>query len=125
MPPPDAESNSESPLQKWVGPVLDTTATGTSPARMAMLSETESRLLANLLDALDRLFDRECSAVDLAALLFASSVALGGTRMADVIDSARMQLEITIRSGSSGEGLYGAALQATADLRRELARLDI
>ena len=89
-----------------------------------MLPETESRLLANLLDALDRLFDRECSAVDLAALLFASSVALDGSRMARVIDSTRVQLEIIIRSGASGDGIYGAALQATDDLRRELARLD-
>ncbi|MBL8755505.1 MAG: hypothetical protein JNK15_19550 [Planctomycetes bacterium] len=91
----------------------------------AMLPETECRLLANLLDALDRLFDRECSAIDLAALLFASSVALCGTRMAGVIESTRKQLEIIVRSGASGDGLYGAALQATADLRHELARLDI
>ena len=88
-----------------------------------MLPETENRLLANLLDALDRLFDRQCGPVDLAALLLASSAALHGTRMSKVMDSSRLQLEIVVRSGASGEELHRAALHATADLRHELARL--
>jgi len=90
-----------------------------------MLPATERRLLANLLDALDRLFDRECGAADLAALLFATSVALGGTRISGVLDSTRLQLESIARSEASGEDLYCAALQATDALRHELARLDV
>ena len=86
-----------------------------------MSSTTENRLLANLLDALDRLFDRECSPVDLVALLFATSIALDGTRMLALLESTRLQLENLLRSGSSGQELHLAALQATDGLRRELA----
>ena len=86
-----------------------------------MSSTTENRLLATLLDALDRLFDRECSPVDLVALLFATSIALDGTRMSALLESTRLQLEYLLRSGSSGQELHLAALQATDGLRRELA----
>lgn len=89
------------------------------------MSHTEPKLLANALDALDRLFDRECDAVDVEALLFATSVALGGSRFSPMLEAARVQLEGVRMSEASGEERYRASLKATDDLRRELAKLGV
>ena len=40
------------------------------------MSRTDAKLLGNLPDTLDRVFDRECSDVDLWALLVATGIAL-------------------------------------------------
>ncbi len=88
------------------------------------MSRTEAKLLANLLDALDRLYDRECSDVDIWALLFATAAALNGHRLAPVVDEARVRVEEVVRSGASDEDRNSACLGATGDLRSVLAALD-
>ena len=88
------------------------------------MSETEAKLLGNLLDALDRLYDQKCSDVDIWALLFATASALGGHRLAPLVHEARGRVEEVVRSGYSEEDRNGACLAATGDLRLALARID-
>lgn len=87
-----------------------------------VMSDAEKQLRANVLDALDRLYDRTCSVADLVALLFATSIALSGTAIAPLLDSTRVRLERLVHSGASHEALYNAGLEATDELRRELAK---
>lgn len=85
------------------------------------MTNDEKRLLENVLDALDRLFDRESSIIDVHALIFATSKALPNADYFAVLDNAVDRLEIIIRSGLDTEGQRDAALTATNDLRIFLA----
>jgi hypothetical protein len=88
------------------------------------MSDTESQLFANLLDALDRLYDRKCTEVELWALLFATAAALDGHHLAPVVDAARVRVEAVLRSGASNDESNAECLFATDDLRHVLANLD-
>jgi hypothetical protein len=86
-------------------------------------SETEKRLLENVLDALDDLYDRrERAEWWTERLLLATSVAFHGTRWERPMAEAATSIDLSLR----GAGTYGAkntaALVATGDLRLQVAR---
>jgi hypothetical protein len=83
----------------------------------------ERKLLENVLDALDRLFDRQCSVIDLWALLFATTEALRATEHCDQLERTTAILLAIIRSGASEEMQRDRALIVTDELRHYLAGL--
>ncbi len=82
----------------------------------------EKILLENVLDALDRLFDRHCSAIDVWALLLATSEALRATEHASQLEGPVPDLLAVVRSGASAEVVRQRALEVTDELRKYLAR---
>ena len=87
------------------------------------MTATEKVLLDALLDALDRLYDRECGVAGTHALLVASAIALGGHPLVSEISAASAELEKILPSGASRDGQNEAALGATDALRCRLAEL--
>lgn len=87
-----------------------------------MAAASSSRLLPNVLDALDRLYDGDLAVVDLESLLYASAAALDGHRLQAMVVAAQMALERLLRSGADDDSAQLEALQATHELRLELAR---
>ncbi len=83
----------------------------------------EQNLLGNVLDALDRLFDRQSSVTDLWALLFATAEALRGTPYYHEIEGPVAALLTLVRSGASEEVQRDHALEVTDRLRHYLAEL--
>ena len=84
--------------------------------------ETERRLLENLLDALDDLYDRRDRAEWwVERLLLATSVALRGTQWERPMADAATALELLRMGGGTDDAQNSAALAATDDLRLELA----
>ena len=85
------------------------------------MKNDEKQLLENLLDALDRLFDRECSVVDLQALIFATSKALAKTEYYTALNEAASGLDKLLRLPIDDEREKG--LEVTNDLRILLAQV--
>jgi hypothetical protein len=83
----------------------------------------EKLLLENLLDALDRLFDRKSSTLDVWALLFATREALQGTEHESELKRPLAELLAVIKSAASSETQRDRALVVTNDLRHYLAEL--
>jgi hypothetical protein len=85
-------------------------------------SDTEHVLLNNVLDALDNLYDRrELAEWWLEQLVLATSVAMAGTRWETLLSDAANALN-RIRLGSGDyDAKNAAALDATGDLRHQLA----
>jgi hypothetical protein len=81
----------------------------------------ERTLLYNLLDSLDRLYDRHCGAVDVDALLTATASAVKDPSWIASIEQASTALRDLIRSNLPLEEEYGQALVVTDDLRIKLA----
>lgn len=81
----------------------------------------EEVLLANLLDSLDRLYDRDCGAFDVYALTFATSKALAGTDFHCHIEPFVGILRSIVQTQPTGEMRRDAALIATSELRKLLA----
>ena len=87
------------------------------------MNKIERQLLDNMLDALDRLYDRESSALDIQALAQATAAAVSSPDMADMareLSDAASALLVVVRS-RLGEKEYDAALDATYDLRLRLS----
>ncbi len=83
------------------------------------MSDTEILLLSNVLDALDRLFDRKTTVVDVHALLFATSCAMNHSRFYDELRRAAENLApLRARAHDSGRD---EALAVTNSLRILLA----
>jgi hypothetical protein len=80
-------------------------------------------LLENALDALDRLFDRESSVIEVEALLFATAEALRGTPHEIEFRRAVDALQPVLASSQPTDDLRDHALSWTDGLRRYLARL--
>jgi hypothetical protein len=87
------------------------------------MTDTERALLENLLDAFDRLYDRECGVADTEALLQATAIAIAGSAFVPKIEDARSGLSAILRSGASAVDQNLAALAATDALRRDLAEV--
>lgn len=87
------------------------------------MSPEQLKLLNNLLDALDRLFDRECRAIDILFLVYATHQALGPTELGQVFQTAVIDLERIVKGRQENELEREAALSATNDLRLRLAEL--
>lgn len=83
----------------------------------------ERQLLENVLDAMDRLFDRHISAIDLWGLLLATAEALRATPHYGALLSPTAQLLAISRSGTDTETERDQALDATDVLRHYLAEL--
>lgn len=89
------------------------------------MTPIENRLLSNALDSLDRLFDRESSAIDVAALFQATAEALRDTPHSAMFADATAALEPIISSRHNPEVEYDEALKATGNIRLYLASLPI
>ncbi|HEY4262920.1 MAG TPA: hypothetical protein VGM98_22360 [Schlesneria sp.] len=86
------------------------------------MTKDEKALLDNLLNSLDRLYDRDSSATDVWALLFATSKALASSEFLPHIEPFVGKLLAIVRTrGSTGDSRRDAALVATDDLRKLLA----
>jgi hypothetical protein len=83
----------------------------------------EKRLLTNVLDALDRLFDRETSVLELEALVFATSEGLRATPHQEAFDRPANELRNIACSRVTPDVQRERALAATDELRAYLARL--
>jgi hypothetical protein len=81
----------------------------------------ERTLLNNLLDSLDRLYDRDCGPVDLGLLLTATASAVTDPAWIATIEQASAALRDLIRSRLPAEEEYSQALIVTNDLRIKLA----
>jgi hypothetical protein len=81
----------------------------------------ERTLLHNLLDSLDRLYDRRCGAADVDALLAATASAVKDQSWIASIEQASTALRDLIRSRLPPEEEYRKALVVTNDLRIKLA----
>ncbi|MGC5016943.1 hypothetical protein [Micromonospora sp. DT47] len=81
----------------------------------------ELPLLEALLDAFDRLFDRQTTVVDVHALLFATSRALAGSAFVKDMAAAESALEEIMRSGRGSAEAVEQALDAVDPLRRRIA----
>ena len=83
----------------------------------------EAELLENVLDALDRLYDGHCGAVDVWALLTATGAALKATAHSPVLDETAAALEPVWRKVKTADAQRDQALGVTDPLRQYLARL--
>ncbi|WP_144394624.1 hypothetical protein [Pleionea sediminis] len=86
------------------------------------MNEVEKKILENVFDSLDRLFDRECNVIDVYALLFASEAACKNSE-AVLLHEYVVKLESIIRSGEPEESQRDQALVTTNKLRVELNEL--
>jgi hypothetical protein len=78
-------------------------------------------LLCNQLDALDRLFDRDCGVTDVYALTYATACALAGDPLFTLFDAAATALRAIDIRNLPPEEARSAALEATDELRHALA----
>ncbi len=85
------------------------------------MPDLESQLLGNLLDSLDRLFDRETSVIDVHALVCATHAALSTTTHTPVLHLAQEELTAVVNARVLRDQQRDAALLATEDLRKYLA----
>ena len=85
------------------------------------MPDTDIKLLDNLLDALDRLYDRATTVTDLHALVYATEVALSGSVHTAMLTDAEQRLRRLLRSGKSVTEERDIALNETDDLRKYLA----
>jgi hypothetical protein len=81
----------------------------------------ERTLLSNLLETLDRLYDRHCGPADVDALLTATASALKDQSWTASIEQASTALRDLLRSRLPPEEEYRKALIVTNDLRIKLA----
>jgi hypothetical protein len=84
--------------------------------------EAEKRLLENVLDALDDLYDRRDRAEWWTErLLLATSVAFRGTHWEHPMAEAATAIRLSLRDDSTNDAKNTAALAATGDLRLQVA----
>jgi len=85
------------------------------------MSKDEKHLLEDLMDSLDRLFDRESKVVDVHALLLATAKALAGSEYAPRLEQFIAPLGGLVRKSCTEEERREGALLVTNDLRLFLA----
>jgi hypothetical protein len=101
----------------------DASNRGRSAVEARMDADDERDILENVLDALDRLFDRECGVIDVWALLVATVAALRGTPHCAALRVPLAELEAVWRSGLPAAAQRDYSLIVTDPLRLYLARL--
>lgn len=89
--------------------------------RTKRMTKDEYRLLENVLDGLDRLFDFQANAIELHALIFATSRALVNTEYFQILNRTSDALEALLNAGSKVSDERREALLITDDLRRFVA----
>jgi hypothetical protein len=89
--------------------------------RLGAVPGDERTLLHNLLDSLDRLYDRDCGPVDVDLLLTATASAITDQAWIATIEQALTALGDLIRAKLPAEEEYRQALVVTGDLRIKLA----
>ena len=87
------------------------------------MNDTELFLLENILDSLDRLFDRDSYAIDVYALVFATAKALAETKHFEILDKTAESLAAILKTIHSKDELRDAALLETDKLRHYIAEL--
>lgn len=87
------------------------------------MNDIELILLENILDSLDRLFDRDSCAIDVYVLIFATAKALAETKHHEILDKTAKKLEAVLKTIDSKEELRDAALLETDELRHYTAKL--
>ena len=85
-------------------------------------SAREKKLLDNALESLDRLFDRNISAIDVWALMLATGEALRNTPHAPELERAARELLVVVSADIPFHDQRDRALEVTNDLRHYLAR---
>jgi hypothetical protein len=80
-------------------------------------------LLSNVLQTLDRLYDRETSAVDVQAVIYATYVAMASSDLEEPWKTAGEGLPFFFRDRLPAEEENTAALAATGELRRRIAAI--
>jgi hypothetical protein len=101
---------------------LKNCATRQGPGRtLNAVASDEHTLLHNLLDSLDRLYDRDCGPDDVDLLLTATASAITDRSWIASIEQASGALRDLIRSRLPAEEEYRTALIVTNDLRIKLA----
>jgi uncharacterized protein YllA (UPF0747 family) len=86
-----------------------------------MLTKDERRLLENVLDALDRLFDRESTVTDVYALLVATAVAVRGSSFSAPVEAPLRRLRDLVQSKTLPERRRDIGLELTDELRQFVA----
>jgi len=84
-------------------------------------SADELALLEALLDAFDRLFDRQTTLVDVHALLFATARGLRDPVFVEDVNAAERSLKEIVRSGLEPAEAVERALDVVDPLRRRIA----
>ena len=88
------------------------------------LNSTQTKLLDNTLDSLDRLFDDTTTVRDVHAIIFATSVAMSGTALHELLTSTADDLLSILRSAYPNSNLSRTnALAVTETLRKRVAEL--
>jgi hypothetical protein len=85
------------------------------------VADDERTLLHNLLDSLDRLYDRDCGPFDVDLLLRATASAISDQAWIATIEETSAALTKLMRAGLPPEEQYRKALVVTNDLRVKLA----
>ncbi len=86
-----------------------------------MLTKDERTLLTNVIEADNRLFDRQSGVADMHGIIFATSRALSGTHFSPIFESTVAELARIIRSTESLDRKREDALNATDGLRKFLS----
>lgn len=87
------------------------------------MEKLERRLLENIFDSLDRLFDRECIVQDTYSLLFATDLALKEYNTKLYLSEYVLELDKVLKMNSLYEVKREEALTITDKLRFELSDL--
>ncbi|HKQ79147.1 MAG TPA: hypothetical protein VJ810_35960 [Blastocatellia bacterium] len=88
-----------------------------------LMNKLDRTLLENILDSLDRLFDRENQVTDVHDILIATSAALAETDYATALKSAADKTSAILRSSTSPDQKRNDALAETDELRRYLSEI--
>lgn len=86
-----------------------------------MLTKDERTLLDNVLESLNRLFDRVCTASDVHALLVATALALRASTLSSEFEEPIQQLNQILRSNESPDRKRELGLGATDGIRKFVA----
>ena len=86
-----------------------------------IMEEIRTLLLENALDALDRLFDSECRAIDIYVLTYATGCALSGDILQPLFHESAEALQNLAHKNLPAKDLREKALEVTDDLRIALA----
>jgi len=85
------------------------------------MDDETRKLLDNVLDALDRLYDRKTTIVDLHDILYATTKAINELSHSSLLGAAVGRLHEIVRTSEAGRDDWAAALDATDELRKYLA----
>lgn len=86
-----------------------------------MLTKDETTLLENVLESLNRLFDRESTVTDVHALLVATAIAFRVSELAEAFEVPIRQLRDLVDSNAPPDPTRDQGLDATDGLRKLIA----